>query len=85
MSILNDILIQKTVPNELFAIIKTIKLMESLVSVPPLIHNVFPHQKIFDNFENAKTYKDPFQFAQDFRWITIIVHCISDSNFIQIR
>ena len=35
MSILHDILKQKTVPIGLFAIIKTIKLMESLVSVPP--------------------------------------------------
>ena len=34
MSILYDILIQKTVPIGLFAKIKTIKLMESPVSVP---------------------------------------------------
>ena len=51
---------------------------------PSLIYDVFFQPKIFDNFENAKTYEDHVRFAQDFRWIRIMIHSISDSNIIQI-
>ena len=31
-----------------------------------------------------KTHKDYVRFAQNFKWITIMIHSISDSNFIKI-
>ena len=82
---LYDMLIQKIILIGLFAKIKAIKLIESLVSVSPRSMMFSSNQKICENFENAKTYEDHVRFAQDFRWITIMIHSIYDSNFIQIR
>ena len=81
MSILHDILIQKIIPIELFGRIKIIKLMESPVSVPPQSMMFFFLQKTLNNFEIPKTYEDHDRFTQDFRWITIMIHSISDSNY----
>ena len=51
---------------------------------PPSITDVFFQKKNFDDFDIVKTYEDYVRFAQDFRWITIMIHSNSDPNFIKI-